>query len=123
MALAGARTSSITLTTGSNPYSGFGFTPLFVFIFIDKKSSGTDNSGRMMIGMFDGTRKSSRQVLADSGGQNTLRDTTKPIFFQERVAGTLTTRLDGTVSLDADGLTFTMTSADANFQTTYVALG
>lgn len=104
-------------TTGTKNITGVGFRPFAARFTISQRTSGTETSvSHLSTGFADGTVQRSHSTYADASGFETRRSASQCITHLERVAGTVTKVLAGTLtSFGADGITLNISTASGNY--------
>ena len=103
-------------STGTQAYTGFGFTPKALLLAGAGKTAGTtivSNIGvNWMFGATDGTNRGVTYKLSNANGNHTLDRTKLYKILQDNAAGTVLAAADLS-TFDTDGFTLNYTTADA----------
>lgn len=104
-------------TTGTKNITGVGFHPFAARFTISQKTSGTETGvAHLSTGFADGTVQRSHSIYSDASGFETRRDANKCLTHLERVAGTVTRVIAGTLTtFGVDGITLNLTTASGNY--------
>lgn len=102
-------------TTGNKNYTLSG-APKWVRVTVGSRFGTTDAYFHESTGFYDGTNCMCVSKFMDTTGGRTVNSSSKIFSVLERVSGSITVVLEGSVSFSGNNIVFNVTTANSNYQ-------